>query len=99
MGVYECIADLTVDIESYELEGLERDVSSDFTRLSTLIHMRGGAEEGAKISVNDLIVKAAARSLAKFPTLNASYAGDTLTLQDEINVAVAVAIQRGLVRL
>src|SRR3954470_24909344 len=46
MGVYERIADLPVEIESYELEGLERDVSSDFTRLSTVIHMRGGGEEG-----------------------------------------------------
>src|SRR5436305_11627795 len=46
MGVYERIADLPVEIESYELEGLERDVSSEFTRLSTVIHMRGGGEEG-----------------------------------------------------
>src|SRR5436305_12610645 len=46
MGVYERIADLPVEIESYELEGLERDVSSEFTRLSTVIHMRGGGQEG-----------------------------------------------------
>src|SRR5436309_8971361 len=46
MGVYEQIADLPLEVESYELEGLERDVSSDFTRLSTVIHMRGGGEEG-----------------------------------------------------
>jgi L-alanine-DL-glutamate epimerase-like enolase superfamily enzyme len=46
MGVYDRIADLPLEVESYELEGLERDVSSDFTRLSTVIHMRGGGEEG-----------------------------------------------------
>src|SRR3954468_10943619 len=46
MGVYDRIADLPLEIESYELEGLERDVSSDFTRLTTVIHMRGGGEEG-----------------------------------------------------
>ena len=46
MGVYEEIADLPLEIESYELEGLERDVSSDFTRLSTVIHIRGAGEEG-----------------------------------------------------
>src|SRR2546423_6581575 len=55
------------------------------------------AQGGPEISVNDLIVKAAARALTKFPTLNASYAGDKLTLHDEINVAVAVAIEDGLV--
>src|SRR6266576_4853879 len=46
MGVYERIADLPVEIASYELEPLERDVSSDFTRLSTVIRLRGGGEEG-----------------------------------------------------
>src|SRR5438874_3189572 len=46
MGVYEQIADLPLEVESYELEGLERDVSSDFTRLSTVIQIRGGGEEG-----------------------------------------------------
>src|SRR5436309_2601469 len=46
MGVYEQIADLPLEVESYELEGLERDVSSDFTRLSTVIRIRGGGEEG-----------------------------------------------------
>ena len=35
-----------MEIESYELEPLERDVSSDFTRLSTVIHMAGGGEDG-----------------------------------------------------
>ena len=33
-------------MESYELEPLEEEVSSDFTRLSTVIRMRGGGEEG-----------------------------------------------------
>src|SRR3989440_3452980 len=46
MGVYDRIADLRLEIESYELEGLERDVSSEFTRLSTVIQIRGGGEEG-----------------------------------------------------
>src|SRR5947199_3561284 len=46
MGVYEQIADLPLEVESYELEGLERDVSSDFTRLSTVIRIAGGGEEG-----------------------------------------------------
>jgi L-alanine-DL-glutamate epimerase-like enolase superfamily enzyme len=46
VALYERIADLPLEIDSYELEGLERDVSSDFTRLSTVIHMRGGGEEG-----------------------------------------------------
>jgi hypothetical protein len=43
---YDRIAELPIEIEGYELEGLERDVSSEFTRLSTVIRMRGGGQEG-----------------------------------------------------
>ena len=54
-----------------------------------------------KISVNDLIVKAAAKALRKFPALNSSYAtggdGQPGVMQhDEINVSVAVALDEGL---
>ena len=46
MSTYERLADLPLEIESYSLEGLERDVSSDFTRLTTTIRFRGGGAEG-----------------------------------------------------
>jgi L-alanine-DL-glutamate epimerase-like enolase superfamily enzyme len=46
MGVYDRLADLPVQIDSYELEGLQRDVSSAFTRKSTVIRLRGAGEEG-----------------------------------------------------
>jgi len=43
---YDRIADLPIEIEGYALDGLERDVSSEFTRLSTVIRLRGGGHEG-----------------------------------------------------
>jgi hypothetical protein len=46
MSTYEKLVDIPVEVDSYELEPLEQDVSSDFTRASTVIHMRGGGEEG-----------------------------------------------------
>ncbi len=46
MSTWERVAGLTLEVEGYALEGLERDVSSDFTRLSTVIRLRGGSEEG-----------------------------------------------------
>ena len=46
MSTYDLIADLPLEVEDYALEPLERDVSSAFTRLSTVIHLRGGGEEG-----------------------------------------------------
>jgi L-alanine-DL-glutamate epimerase-like enolase superfamily enzyme len=42
----ERLADLPLRIEDYALERLERDVSSAFTRVSTLIRLRGEGEEG-----------------------------------------------------
>src|SRR5205814_8610174 len=46
MATFDSLASLPVEIDGYSLEGLEANVSSDFTRLSTVIHMQGGGEEG-----------------------------------------------------
>jgi pyruvate dehydrogenase E2 component (dihydrolipoamide acetyltransferase) len=50
-----------------------------------------------KISVNDLIVKATARALTALPRLNATFAGDRLILHRDVSIAVAVALEDGLV--
>ena len=46
MSTWEKVADLPLEIERAELEPREQDVSSDFTRKSTIIHLFGGGEEG-----------------------------------------------------
>lgn len=46
MSTWELIAELPVRIDEYELEGLEANVSSEFTRKSTVVHVRGAGEEG-----------------------------------------------------
>jgi L-alanine-DL-glutamate epimerase-like enolase superfamily enzyme len=46
VSTYEKLSSLPLQIDSYELEPLERDVSSDFTRLTTVIKMRGGGQAG-----------------------------------------------------
>jgi pyruvate dehydrogenase E2 component (dihydrolipoamide acetyltransferase) len=53
--------------------------------------------EETKISVNDLLIKAAAVALQAFPNLNASFAGDAIHVHNLINVGVAVAREAGLV--
>jgi L-alanine-DL-glutamate epimerase-like enolase superfamily enzyme len=45
-GTYERVAGLPLRIEGYELDGLRRNVSSGFERVSTLIRLRGGGHEG-----------------------------------------------------
>ena len=53
--------------------------------------------EAEKISVNDLIVKAAALTLRQFPGINASFAADGIHIHDHVHVGVAVARENGLV--
>jgi pyruvate dehydrogenase E2 component (dihydrolipoamide acetyltransferase) len=50
-----------------------------------------------KVSVNDVIVKAAAVALRRFPRLNQQYAGDRLLQLHNVDVGVAVAIEDGLI--
>jgi L-alanine-DL-glutamate epimerase-like enolase superfamily enzyme len=45
-GLWEKVADLPLEIEDYALERLERDVSSSFTRVSTVLRFRGDGHEG-----------------------------------------------------
>jgi pyruvate dehydrogenase E2 component (dihydrolipoamide acetyltransferase) len=54
----------------------------------------------AKISVNDLIIRASALALREHPEVNASYLGDDSTVMlvhNRINIGVAVASKQGLV--
>jgi hypothetical protein len=44
--LYDSVADLTLEVDSYSLERREQDVSSGFTRVTTVVHLRGGGEEG-----------------------------------------------------
>jgi hypothetical protein len=46
MATFDRLADLPLTVEDCSLEALERDVSSDFTRKSTVIRLRGGGHEG-----------------------------------------------------
>jgi pyruvate dehydrogenase E2 component (dihydrolipoamide acetyltransferase) len=49
-----------------------------------------------KVSVNDLIVKAAALAIREFPNLNAAYAGDKIIRHKRIHIGSAVAVEGGL---
>jgi len=53
-------------------------------------------EEG-KVSFNDLVVKACAKALARFPLVNASWGGDKIATHADVNIGIAVAIPDGLI--
>jgi hypothetical protein len=44
--LFDAVADLPLEVESYELERREFAVSPEFTRVTTLVHLRGSGEEG-----------------------------------------------------
>jgi hypothetical protein len=46
VSTFARLADLPLTIEEHELERLEHAVSSEFTRVTTVVHLRGGGEEG-----------------------------------------------------
>ena len=50
----------------------------------------------AKISFNDLVVKAAAVSLKDHPKVNASWFGDFVRYNNHVHIGVAVAVDEGL---
>lgn len=50
-----------------------------------------------KISVNDVIIRACALTLQRIPEANVAWAGDSLRLYERADIAVAVAIDGGLI--
>jgi L-alanine-DL-glutamate epimerase-like enolase superfamily enzyme len=46
VSTFDRLADLALEVDDYELEGLRADVSSGFERLTTVVHLRGGDTEG-----------------------------------------------------
>ena len=51
---------------------------------------------GTKISVNDVIIQAAAQCLREYPNLNAHVSQSSLTVKADINVGMAVSVDEGL---
>ena len=54
-------------------------------------------KSGAKISYNDLIIKAVAVGLEHFPIMTGQVEGDNIKLADSIGVGLAIAVADGLV--
>ncbi len=59
--------------------------------------LNGQAPDGVKISVNDMLIRACAIALKQVPDANASYTPDGIAYHHHADVAVAVAIDGGLI--
>jgi pyruvate dehydrogenase E2 component (dihydrolipoamide acetyltransferase) len=65
--------------------------------LNVRAQLNAMATEADKISVNDLVVAAAAKTLLQFPNLNSSYRDGTIERHSQINIGIAVALEEGLI--
>ena len=52
---------------------------------------------GAEVTYTDLLVALVARVLAKHPKMNASWTGDAIRLNPNVNVSIAIAVKDGVV--
>jgi len=59
--------------------------------------LNGQAPEGVKISVNDMLIRASALALKYVPEANASFTPDGIAMHKHADIAVAVAIDGGLI--
>jgi pyruvate dehydrogenase E2 component (dihydrolipoamide acetyltransferase) len=71
-------------------------------RLDALLKLRAELnkaleQQGIKLSVNDLLIKALAKSLLMVPKCNVSFAGDQLISYQRADISVAVSVPAGLI--
>jgi pyruvate dehydrogenase E2 component (dihydrolipoamide acetyltransferase)/2-oxoglutarate dehydrogenase E2 component (dihydrolipoamide succinyltransferase) len=71
---------------------------AEMTQVVELRHRLLAHEErlGAHITYTDIIVVAVARALADVPILNSSLVGDEIKIWADVNIGVAVALDRGI---
>ena len=75
---------LTIDCEIDELLKMRKELNAQ-------------APEGVKVSVNDMLIRASALALKHVPEANVSYTPDGVAMHRHADVAVAVAIDGGLI--
>jgi pyruvate dehydrogenase E2 component (dihydrolipoamide acetyltransferase) len=76
---------LTIDIEIDRLLEARASINSILKK------------DDVRVSVNDLLIKAAAMALRRIPDANASYTPEGIALHHHADVAMAVAIEGGLI--
>lgn len=76
--------------------GLTIDVRMD-ELLSVRSQVNEMARDAVKVSINDMVVRAVALGLIRVPAANAAYTPDGIAMHRDADIAVAVAVDRGLI--
>jgi len=69
----------------------------DMGRVLELRKSMNSRLEGAKIGVNDILIKTAAEALVRHPEVNVSWEGEAIRRHGTVDIGVAVAIEDGLI--
>ncbi len=75
----------TVEVEMNELMALRKQLNAQLE------------DQGIKLSVNDFVMKACAVALKDYPKLNALWTDKGIELHEQVNLAMAVALEAGLI--
>ena len=75
---------VTTDVDMTKAMDLRRDTND-------------AVASGTRVSVNDLIIKAVAIALKRYPKFNAFFRGDHLQMNPSINIGIAIALEAGLI--
>lgn len=86
---------LTIDVDAAELVKLREQINAELTAAAA--PAKDGASQPAKVSLNDLLLKACAVALVNVPECNASFTPDAILVHKRVDISVAVAIPDGLV--
>ncbi len=100
MATFDLLADLPLEVDGYVLEGLSAQVSSGFSRLTTVVHLQGGGLEGiGEDVVYDAEDHVALQEAGPVQPLAGRYAlGEFCALIDSLDL-FSVAPQREVSRL
>jgi pyruvate dehydrogenase E2 component (dihydrolipoamide acetyltransferase) len=81
---------LTIDVDADPLHHLREQINAD---------LAADAADGkaAKVSFNDLLVKACAIALVRVPECNAQFTPEAILIHRRVDISVAVAVAEGLV--
>ncbi|WP_437873173.1 pyruvate dehydrogenase complex dihydrolipoamide acetyltransferase [Sorangium sp. So ce363] len=82
---------LSIDVDADPLNALREQINADLAATAA------EGEKPAKVSFNDLLVKACAIALVRVPECNAQFTPDAILIHQRVDISVAVAVPEGLV--
>ena len=79
-----------------QMSGMMEVDATELVKLRTAL-LKEWEPDGVRVTYTDLVVKAVAKALKKYPRLNSNLVGNEIHIMEPVNVGVAVALPDGLV--